>query len=118
MPELTVRLLRVNLSDQTTSIEDVSADVVRTWVGGTVPVRVSGCNALIRALATVETLNRATHAQGQSSLSRDAFTNSPRQKLREIAQNIVLPKWKERCGNECAQTWSETVGRSIGLAIK
>jgi aldehyde:ferredoxin oxidoreductase len=35
MPELTARLLRVNLSDQTTSVEDVSAEVVRKWVGGT-----------------------------------------------------------------------------------
>jgi aldehyde:ferredoxin oxidoreductase len=35
MPELTARLLRVNLTDQTTSIEDVPSDVVRTWVGGT-----------------------------------------------------------------------------------
>ena len=34
MADLTARLLRVNLTDQTTSIEDVPANVVRTWVGG------------------------------------------------------------------------------------
>lgn len=35
MPELTARLLRVDLSSQTTSVEDVPAEIVRKWVGGT-----------------------------------------------------------------------------------
>src|SRR6266508_320379 len=35
MAELTARMLRVDLSEETTSVEEVPAEVVRKWVGGT-----------------------------------------------------------------------------------
>ena len=33
--ELTARVLRVNLANRTTSVEDLPAEVVRKWIGGT-----------------------------------------------------------------------------------
>ena len=33
----------------------------------------------------------------------------------EIAREVVLARWAERCGAECAKTWNETVGAVIGL---
>ena len=35
MAELTARVLRVDLSNRTTSTEEVPAEIVRKWVGGT-----------------------------------------------------------------------------------
>lgn len=32
-----------------------------------------------------------------------------------IAKDVVLARWAERCGAECAATWNETVGPILGL---
>lgn len=32
-----------------------------------------------------------------------------------IATDVVLARWAERCGPECASTWNDTVGKVIGL---
>lgn len=34
-----------------------------------------------------------------------------------ILDEFVLPRWAERCGAECAATWTETAGAAAGLAI-
>lgn len=33
----------------------------------------------------------------------------------EIAKNVILPRWAERCGPECAANWNRTVGKVLGL---
>ena len=33
----------------------------------------------------------------------------------EIATDVVLARWAERCGEECVATWNETVGPILGL---
>jgi len=33
----------------------------------------------------------------------------------EIATDVVLARWAERCGSECAATWNSTVGSILGL---
>lgn len=33
----------------------------------------------------------------------------------EIAADVVLARWAERCGPDCAATWNETVGPILGL---
>ncbi|MEL6598331.1 MAG: TRAP transporter substrate-binding protein [Pseudomonadota bacterium] len=33
----------------------------------------------------------------------------------DIATNVVLARWAERCGAECAANWNETVGPILGL---
>lgn len=35
---------------------------------------------------------------------------------REIFTSTVLPRWLQRCGPQCAQVWSQTIGRVSGLA--
>lgn len=37
------------------------------------------------------------------------------QRIRKIAQDIVLPSWAESCGPECARNWNETVGKVVGM---
>ena len=32
-----------------------------------------------------------------------------------IATEVVLKRWAERCGSECANNWNDTVGRVLGL---
>ena len=32
-----------------------------------------------------------------------------------IASDVVLKRWAERCGDECAANWNETVGRVLGM---
>jgi len=37
-------------------------------------------------------------------------------KAREVALNdVVLKRWAKRCGAECAKTWTDTVGKELGL---
>ena len=33
----------------------------------------------------------------------------------EVATDVVLARWAERCGEECANTWNETVGPILGM---
>lgn len=37
-------------------------------------------------------------------------------KMKEIMANVVVPKWAERCGSECASRWNDTVGKVVGLS--
>ena len=32
-----------------------------------------------------------------------------------IANDVVLARWAERCGEDCAATWNETVGKVLGM---
>lgn len=45
-----------------------------------------------------------THPSQQDLLTRD-----------RIAEQIILPRWAERCGPECAANWNRTVGKVLGL---
>ena len=33
----------------------------------------------------------------------------------KIATDVVLARWAERCGVDCAADWNNTVGKIIGL---
>jgi len=33
----------------------------------------------------------------------------------QIANEVVLARWAERCGEDCAATWNETVGKVLGM---
>ena len=39
-------------------------------------------------------------------------------RVREIFANTVLPRWQQRCGPQCAEVWSQTIGRAPGLAAR
>jgi len=32
-----------------------------------------------------------------------------------VAMDVILPRWAERCGPECAANWNRTVGKILGL---
>ncbi len=36
----------------------------------------------------------------------------------KVATEVVLARWAERCGEECAANWNETVGSILGLTAK
>ena len=36
----------------------------------------------------------------------------------QIATDVVLARWAERCGVECAENWNATVGQILGLTAK
>ena len=36
----------------------------------------------------------------------------------KIATDVVLARWAERCGEECAANWNDTVGKILGLTAK
>jgi len=36
----------------------------------------------------------------------------------KIATDVVLARWAERCGAECAANWNATVGKIVGLEAK
>jgi TRAP-type C4-dicarboxylate transport system substrate-binding protein len=37
------------------------------------------------------------------------------QKVKKLAQEVVLPSWAERCGADCVAEWNETVGKVLGI---
>jgi TRAP-type C4-dicarboxylate transport system substrate-binding protein len=37
-------------------------------------------------------------------------------KRREIFASTVLPRWVQRCGPSCADTWNQTIGAQLGIA--
>ena len=42
-------------------------------------------------------------------------------KIKEIAQTVVLPMWKDTCNAvdpNCSATWNETAGKAAGLTIE
>lgn len=36
-------------------------------------------------------------------------------KREQILKEVVLPRWAERCGSDCAKNWNETVGKVVGM---
>jgi TRAP-type C4-dicarboxylate transport system substrate-binding protein len=36
--------------------------------------------------------------------------------MRDIMQNVVVPRWAERCGSACAARWNETIGATMNLS--
>ena len=36
----------------------------------------------------------------------------------KIATDVVLARWADRCGAECAENWNATVGSILGLSAK
>jgi len=36
----------------------------------------------------------------------------------KVLNDVVLPAWAARCGAECAQKWTETIGKQYGLVAK
>lgn len=35
-----------------------------------------------------------------------------------IATDVILARWAERCGSDCAEEWNQTVGQVLGLTAK
>ena len=47
------------------------------------------------------------------------FTEREDLALRDkIANEVVLARWAERCGADCAANWNATVGSILGLEAK
>jgi TRAP-type C4-dicarboxylate transport system substrate-binding protein len=38
--------------------------------------------------------------------------------LQDIAENVVLKRWAGRCGQACADEWTATVGKIVGMTAK
>jgi len=52
---------------------------------------------------------------GMTLVEPDADDLKMRDKL---AEEVILARWAERCGEECAATWNKTVGPIVGLTAK
>lgn len=55
------------------------------------------------------------------SMKLVAISDSDRQKIKDVAENTVLPIWKETCNKvdaTCSETWNKTAGAAAGLTIK
>ena len=52
---------------------------------------------------------------GHMTLVQISAADEARKKA--LVQDVVLVKWGKRCGNACAETWHETVGKVVGLKI-
>ncbi|OSP53776.1 TRAP transporter substrate-binding protein [Pseudoruegeria sp. SK021] len=55
------------------------------------------------------------------SMTLVEITDEDKAKIKEIAETVVLPIWKETCNNvdpACSATWNETAGAAAGLTIQ
>lgn len=50
------------------------------------------------------------------SMRLQEVSDADQQTLRRVASEVVLARWRDRCGAECVANWSDTVGTAIGLA--
>lgn len=49
------------------------------------------------------------------------ITDADRNKIKEVAEKVVLPIWKKTCNavdETCSKTWNETAGAAAGLTIE
>lgn len=37
-------------------------------------------------------------------------------KIRQVMADVVVPRWAERCGTDCADRWNETAGQIVNLS--
>jgi TRAP-type C4-dicarboxylate transport system substrate-binding protein len=44
-------------------------------------------------------------------------TDADKATLMRVARDVVVKKWAERCGADCARDWNNSVGKAIGLSI-
>lgn len=44
-----------------------------------------------------------------------AVTEKDRLLLNQVLRQVILPRWAERCGPECATQWQDTVGKEVGI---
>jgi TRAP-type C4-dicarboxylate transport system substrate-binding protein len=49
------------------------------------------------------------------SMRLQEVTEADQEKLRQVARDVVLTRWQERCGADCVANWTGTVGAAIGL---
>jgi hypothetical protein len=42
-------------------------------------------------------------------------TAADRQRLREVVRSSVIPRWIERCGDECVKAWNATIGPVVDI---
>ena len=41
------------------------------------------------------------------------LSDADKAEVKRIAEEVVLPRWAERCGEECVDTYNETVGSVV-----
>lgn len=64
------------------------------------------------AVACLTSTDCATDPGGMTLVEPSAADISTRDAL---AADVVLARWAERCGAECAQNWNDTVGQLLGM---
>ena len=42
-------------------------------------------------------------------------TAADQEKLRRVAEKVVLPDFAKRCGKACSADWTSTVGKILGV---
>lgn len=50
------------------------------------------------------------------SMRLQEVSDADQETLRRVASEVVLTRWRDRCGAECVDNWSASVGEAIGLA--
>ncbi len=50
-----------------------------------------------------------------ASMKLIPVSDSDREKLREIMETVIVPKWAQRCGSDCVDKWNNTVGKVVGM---
>jgi hypothetical protein len=50
-----------------------------------------------------------------SKLTEVRATAADEKRRRELFASVVLPRWVQRCGADCARLWNDTLGPATGV---
>jgi hypothetical protein len=67
------------------------------------------------AVSCLTSTDCPTEPGGMTLVEPSAADIATRDKL---AADVVLARWADRCGAECAANWNDTVGKILGLTAK
>jgi TRAP-type C4-dicarboxylate transport system substrate-binding protein len=51
----------------------------------------------------------------KASMTLAELSDADRAELKRVMEEVVIPRWAERCGSACAEEWNATVGAVVGI---
>ncbi len=57
-------------------------------------------------------------AGNKAAMTLVNVSDTDRKRLDEIMRSVIVPRWAERCGADCAADWNQSVGKLVGITAK
>ena len=64
-------------------------------------------------------IGKASCTQGtKASMTLVPVSDSDRELLKKVLNDVVVPKWAARCPGDCVKTWNDSVGKVVGIVAQ